>query len=226
MSNVIFKSYIAALVILITLPIPVAAMSAITCHCFKDRSYDAARPAAADPYFLATTQISFFAIVFNVDKKNIMMKKQQGISSDELWIAYWTASNAGKLPETVLQARQDKKSWKEIISSLRLTTQGLGIRFYNALDAKSSDKLLAEAVVDELFLRSHLLADKELAAIRKAGAPNQELIIATVIAARTKQPAKQIYLDVKNGSRTWGSLLAWANIDPKDIPREISAILK
>ena len=85
---------------------------------------------------------------------------------------------------------------------------------------------MAEAVVDELFLRSHLLADKELAAIRKAGAPNQELIIATVIAARTKQPAKQIYLDVKNGSRTWGSLLAWANIDPKDIPREISAILK
>ena len=78
MINVIFKTYIAALVILITLPIPVVAMPAITCHCFKDRSYDAARPAAADPYFLATTQNSCFAIVFNTDKKNIMMKKQQG----------------------------------------------------------------------------------------------------------------------------------------------------
>jgi hypothetical protein len=46
------------------LPMPALATSAITCHCFRDRSYDPAQPSMGDPYFLATTQNSFFAIVF------------------------------------------------------------------------------------------------------------------------------------------------------------------
>jgi len=62
-------------------PMPVRAIPAISCHCFTDRSYDAARPAAADPYFLASIQNSFIAIVFNTDKNNIVIKKQQGTSS-------------------------------------------------------------------------------------------------------------------------------------------------
>jgi hypothetical protein len=57
-------------------------------------------------------------------------------------------------------------------------------------------------VVDELVLRHRLLSDIELAAVRKAGASNQELILATVIAARTRQAASRIYREVKSGSQT------------------------
>jgi hypothetical protein len=71
-----------------------------------------------------------------------------------------------------------------------------------------------------------LLGDADLAGLRQAGISNQELIMATVIAARTGRPARQIYLQVRNGSGTWGSLLQGAQIDTKEMQQEISRILK
>ena len=201
-------------------------MPAITCHCFTDRSFNPAKPALADPYFLATTQNSFFAAVFNVDKKTIVMKKQQGTSSDDLWIVYWVASKANASAETLLQAKQSKEAWQDVIAPLQIATKALGVHFAAALNAKSSTARLAEAVVDELLLRYRLLADAELVALRKVGASNQEVIIATVIAVKMKQPVMRIYLVVKSRAKTWGSLLQDARINTKTMQKEIAAILK
>jgi hypothetical protein len=225
MRDAICKKLLACLTILLVLPMAAHAMPAITCHCFTDRSYEPARPAAADPYFLATTQNSFFATVFHVDKKTIVMKKQGGTSPDDLWIAYWVASKSGMAPDTLLQARQKNKSWEDILTPMRLTAKIMGNRFTTALNTKLSSARLAETVVDELFLSYQLQSEVELTAVRQAGATNQELIISTVIAAKTGQPVRQIYLEAKGGLNTWGYLLQKAKIDTKNMQREISAIL-
>ena len=225
MPRITRHTFLLALIALLMLPLPALALPAISCHCFTDRSYEPGHPAAADPYFLATTQNSFFAQVFNIDKKTIVFKKQQGISSDNLWIAYWVASRSGVSPDSLLQAKQDNGTWQAALASLRISSKNLGTRFSHDLIAQLSSARLAGTVVDELFLHYHLLAGPELSALRKAGTSNQELILATLIAARTRQPARQIILEVNNGSKTWGSLLTWAQIDPKNMQQELSRIL-
>ena len=214
------------LIVMFTFPLSADAIPAITCHCFTDRSYDAAHPAAADAYFLATTQNSFFAIVFNTDKKSIVIKKQQGTSPDDLWIAYWVASKAGKTTDSLLQAKSKSGAWKNVVVPLKLPPNILGARFSNAINDNLPTDRLSDAVVDELFLKNQLLGERDLDDMRKAGASNQELIIATVIATKTRQPARQLYLEVKAGTKTWGSLLSWTKIDTKNMQQEIATILK
>ncbi len=213
------------LVILLMLPMPALAIPAITCHCFTDRSYDPARPAAADPYFLATAQNSFFAAAFGVEKKDIVIKKQKGISAVDLWVAYWLAARRGGDPEALLQERKNKGSWWQVATSLAIPVKDQGRRFAEALKANAIDERLADAVVDDLVLRFRFHGEPELVALRKAGAGNQEIIMAGVIAARTRQPAVQLYREVKVGGASWGALLQRARIDTSKINSQVAALV-
>lgn len=212
--------------LLFMLPMPALAIPAITCHCFTDRTFEPARPGAADPYFLATTQNSFFALVFNTDKKTVVMKKQQGASSDDLWVAYWVALKSGTPPENLLKEKHGKLSWDEVLAPLRLSTKVLGTRFSSALKAKSSSAHLAETVVDDLLTRYRMHDEAELTAMRQLGASSQELILAAVISARTGRPAKQMIMEVKSRTKTWGQLLQWAQIDTRNMQQEVSTTLQ
>lgn len=221
------RCFLLSLVIIMLFPLQApAATPVITCHCFTDRSYDPARPTGADPYFLATTQNSFFAAALGVDKKTIVIKKQKGISSDDLWIAYWIAARSGADPESLLQERKGKGSWRQIVKARSISSKSLGVRVADALKTNAADTLLAQEVVDDLLLRFRFHGEAELPALRKAGAGNQELIISGLLAAKTRQPAIQLYREVKSGSSSWGALLQRATIDPSEIQAVVALLLK
>lgn len=225
MLNRICRKLQLTLIIAIMLPMQALAIPAITCHCFTDRSYDAARPTLADPYFLATTANSFFAAVFGVEKKTIVVKKQTGVSADDLWIAYWLAARSGADPESLLLGRKSKGNWRQVATPLAIPDKLMGGRVVEALKANAADDRLAEAVVDQLLLRFRFHGEVELAALRKAGAGNQELIMTGLIAAKTRQPAMKYYRDVKGGGPSWGALLQRAKIEPAEIQSEVAAMV-
>lgn len=203
-----------------------AAIPAITCHCFTDRSYDPARPTIADPYFLATTQNSFFAAVFAVEKKSIVLKKQKGTANDDLWIGYWLAAKSGADPEKLLQERKNKGSWQKIVASLSIPNKSMESHVASALKSRVNNERLAEAMVDELLVRFHMYGETELAALRKAGVGNQEVILTALLASKLRQPAMQLYSGVKKGNTSWGALLQQAKIDPPSIEAEIESLVK
>ncbi|MSM39801.1 MAG: hypothetical protein GJT30_09320 [Geobacter sp.] len=209
---------------LLMLPLPALAIPAITCHCFTDRSFDPAHPTVADPYFLATTQNSFFAAAFGVEKRAIVVEKQKGVSGDDLWVAYWLATRSGADPDALLQERKSKGSWRQVALPLPISTSRKD-RVAAALKTTTTDERLAMAVVDELLLRFRFHNEAELAALRKAGAGNQELVIAAVIAAKTRQPAIQLYREVKGGKTSWGALLQRAKIEPGEIQAVVTAMV-
>ncbi|WP_221250373.1 hypothetical protein [Desulfuromonas versatilis] len=220
------KKTLLGLTLVLLFPLPAMALPTITCHCFTDRSYDPSRPAAADPYFLASIQNTFFAAVFDIDKKSIVKKKQKGTAMEDLWVAYWVADKSGLSPEVLLQARQEKNNWREVLDTSGLSAESLGAPFFRILASANSDPFLDRAVVDELFARYQLLEPAELEAVRQSGASNPELIIATLISTRTGQAVERIYQEVKVGNTTWGELLDGAKIDLVEMQKEVSALLK
>ncbi|MBT1072857.1 hypothetical protein [Pelotalea chapellei] len=212
-------------IMLLMAPLPALAIPAITCHCFTDRSYDPARPTMADPYFLATSQNSFFAAAFKIDKKMIVMKKQRGVSATDLWVSHWLASKTGTDPESLLQARKTKATWQQVITPLRVPEKAIGKQFAEALKANAADDRLADLVVDELLLRFRLYGEAELGTMRKAGAGNQEIILASLIAFKTRQPPSALYHEVKKGSKSWGTQLTYADIAPAEIQKEYEGLI-
>jgi hypothetical protein len=156
--------------------------------------------------------------VFDTEKRVVVMKKQMGASSDDLWIAYWPAGRGGVAsPDDILQARHGKGTWREVFAALGLTDRELGARFSTSLKTDPSPPLLAEIVVDDLLVKRKLLRENELTSLRKAGGTNQELILVALIAAKIRQPAIQLYHEVKLGTRSWGSLLERAQLKPGEI---------
>lgn len=213
------------LLLLALFPATSRAIPAITCHCFTDRSYDPKRPAAVDPYLLATTQNSFLSATFAVEKKSIVIKKQAGAAADDLWIAYWLAARTGKDVETLLQERKDKGSWRQVATPLAIANNAPGTRVATAFKKNAPDEELAMAIVDELLLRFRFHNEAELAQLQQAGASHQEKILAGLIAARSRQSATRIYGQVKEGKTSWGELLQRAQILSPKIQAEITALV-
>lgn len=196
-----------SLLLLLLSALPAVAAPAISCHCFQDRSFDPRRPAAADPYFLATVQNSFLAAAFDIEKKTIVRAKMGGASGDALWVKGFLARRGGVSMDRVETVCGQTSSWQEALTRLKIAPDALGDRFARAAAGGADDGVLAQIAAEETLTARFGSTARDLAALRSAGAGTREVLLAEFLSRLSQRPATSIYAEVAEGRASWGLLL-------------------
>lgn len=199
---------------------------AMSCHCFPTRVFDSAKPVAADPYFLATTQNAFMAVVFFQEKKDIVLTKQKpGVTAEGVWIAHWLSVKAGKEVGELLRAQRNTGSWRGAVTSLHVDMHKLPPQFAAILNRGTDEAALSRFIVDSGLAEKELVSRGELEVLRRNGATDQETTLASILARKTGQRPSQLFKMVRKGEASWGELLQKAGIDGGKMVDEIRALL-
>lgn len=210
------RTRLLALILLLAV-VPLEATAVVSCHCFRDRSFDAARPAAADPYVLATAQNSVLAAVFGLEKKAVVQAKMTGAANEDLWLAHFAAARTGLRPAELLDARSRAGTWGEALGALGVDPERLGGEFPDLLGRQRTDALLASAVVDAVAAERLAADPEDLEALRAGGASDAETVAGVLLFRLTGTPPVQNLDAVRKGSATWGGLFHAAGVEPAAI---------
>jgi hypothetical protein len=203
---------------------PAASLAAptVTCHCFRNRSFDPADPPAADPYILAATRSSLLSASFGVPKGPLVKAVMTGTAPEDLWVAHWSAARTGRAATWLLEAVSETGSWRATLAG----TKGLTPEFEASLAQGASTAVLAGLAVDDV-LATRLGAERaSLAALRAAGATTEQVIVATFLSPRLKVPAADVLARFRSGKTTWGTLLQEAGLAPEQIEAAIRSAVR
>ncbi len=204
------------------LPALVHAAPTVGCHCFQDRTWDPAAPASADPYVLATTRSSLLSAAFGVGKGSLVRAVMGGTAPDDLWIAYWSGARAGRDPGALLAAKEKAGAWKRALAGAK----GLGAAFEAALVSGEDRATLSAIAIDDVLLSRLGVGAEDVALLRAAGAPSEEVVLAAVLSVRLKAPAMPFLARVRAGQATWGSTLHDAGLAPQELDAVVRGLVR
>jgi len=178
---------------------------AVTCHCFRERTFEPTRPASADPYILATTRNSFLAAASGVDKGTVVRQRMTGASESDLWLSLYLSTLVDLSPEDLLEARDRNTTWGKAFEAMGLTTE-LGPAFQAARKKDDADGM-ARALAEQVLAKTFDTAQPSLDRMREKGAGIAESALSLYLAARLTRAPDHILAEVQRGQETWGSLL-------------------
>jgi len=197
------------LLLILSLGSPGLAAPTVSCHCFRDRQFDPAAPAAADPYLLATNQNTIMAVVYGVEKKPLVRAKMSGTTGVDLWIALELGRLLQRPAMELLEQKATSADW------LTLLTEGTAQLPDYLRDV--APVLWGRLIVEHWAVRLFDLDPESLSILEASKATDQELLLAGLLSWRTARPAPALLAQVRSGKQSWGTLAKAAAIDPKQI---------
>jgi len=207
------RAVLPTLLLLLVLPPDPAAAAALNCHCFRQRSYDPAKKFSADEYILATAFNSLLSARFGVPKREIVMKKMNGVDGDDLMVALHLGLHASRgLPE-LIALKHRAGSWKPVF-----------VRLGVPLPAGSDDVGLAEAVGDLLVSDYFGAAVKDLRRLRSAGFSTRETALLVFLSRRTGLAAQSFADRYRKGGESWGEILDREGLSPESLDAAIRVL--
>ncbi len=202
------------------------AASAIACHCFRDRSFDRARPAAADPYVLATSQSSLLASAFGAAKKDLVQARMTGTPGADLWIAHYAAARAGLKASELLALRARSSDWAAALAAAGVGPGRFPGAFGALLARAPGDGALASAVVDAVLTQRLGVSPEIVAALRAAGATDPEAVAAALLGRLRGASDPSPLAEVRAGRATWGELFARVGMEPAAIDDAVARLVR
>lgn len=192
------------------------AQANVSCHCFKQRSYEPARPDSADPYILATARNGLLAAASGIPKGEVVRARMTGATETDLWFSMYLAGRTGTPSKTLRKARDGSASWASALDSLNLPTESLGSAFESAR-REGDDLAMSRALADAAFSEGFNVTRDSLNRYRSAGMGNAEIVLSLLLAQRTDKEVQAVYNQVRQGKQTWGSILFSAGIAPESL---------
>lgn len=189
------------LILLLFLPsLALAAESTINCHCFQNRTYDHKDRAAADPYFLASSQSSLISAIYAVDKRSLVMAKMSGASNSYLWILHDLAARSGKPDKQIAAVHQQEQDWQKTFEQLGQSPASLGQQYW---DLAAAPERLANFIVDAHLVRYFKVTPQDIERWRSQGLNRKEIILGNLL----KGTPDELYNQVNSKMKSWGQLL-------------------
>jgi hypothetical protein len=207
-----FASRLLALSLALVAPAASAAPT-VTCHCFRNRSFDPADPPAADPYILAATRSSLLSAAFGVPKAGLVRAVMAGTPPEDLWVAHWSAAKTGRAADGLLEALMLTGSWRAALGGLR----GLPPEFEAQLARGAPRANLAAFAIDDVLAARLGAEPGAVRALREVGATSEQVIAASFLAPRLKVRGVDLLARFRDGKATWGTLLREAGLAPEEL---------
>jgi len=215
-------SRVLAAVLAAIVPAASRAEPAAACHCYQDRTFDPARPAAADPYILATARSSLLSAAFGVDKRSLVGAVMSGTAAEDLWVAHHAGARTGQPAAALLARHPERGSWAAALAGL----PGLDAPFAAALAGGADSRALAALAVDDVLVSRLGATPAAMKALRDAGATPEERILALTLAAQLSAPTAPLVVQVRAGKATWGGVLRDAGLSPKELDGLIRRLVR
>jgi len=198
-------------------PTQLLAANAISCHCFQDREYNPDQPGAADEYILATSRNSFLSALYGMPKKSIVKARMGGTPAEDLWLAGYLAQQTGQTVAELLAMRQASAGWNELLASLPGFPESIDPEVVAPVLARQPVSAIVSALID-LEVKRHLRQSAAtVAALRSAGASDQQLILVAFLARQTGSPAVDIIRQRRKKAIPWDIHLDSLGISPRQI---------
>lgn len=195
-------------------PAGAAPESILTCHCFRERSYNPEERFAADDYILATSFNSLLARAFALPKREIVMLKMgRGVNQDDLLVALEIGRNTGINLGQLLDLNQQDRSWAETVS--RLVRNGM-IQKGTVPAALTAPQPAAGAWVAERIISAfHRVPQEVIARFRETGLNDKEINLLLLLARTGKRElGKLAALSTREG-RSWSEIAHQMGIEPE-----------
>ena len=214
------------LLVLAFLPLATAvhAAPAVSCHCFRDRSFDPEAPFAADEYVLATAQNSLLAAVYGVPRKDVVRAKMTGTPGAALWVAHEVGRRSGQAAAVLLSERAAEGSWGKVFQGIPADVLGEPLR--DAAARTDADASLASEVVNEVLQTRLGLDPGAVNALTAAGGSPAERIAATLLHRLRQGDPAELLKRVRSGDASWGALFHGAGVEPEAIDEAIPPLLR